>query len=272
MLGSRFFGPSSMPSPHAELVADTKTLVAKALTQPSFGSLLGRVCHEWIPSHGNRIRTASEYVSGRAKAQIFWGFYESAEIRFVRRLLRSDLDYLELGASLGVVASVALSKLGEGSKAVCVEANPYLIPMLKGTLSRNHPDKRATVVHAAIDYSGVPGVSELLIGKESVSSRLATGGVELTESVRVETTTVLELTASHCLGDFALVCDIEGAESGFVFAEPGELDGCRQMIIELHETSVSGRRLRWEELLRALVERHGFSVDAAYGSVHVLSR
>src|SRR5207302_3507634 len=71
---------------------------------------------------------------------------------FVRDFLEPDLDVVELGSSLGVVALHILRKQSPHRKLICVEANPYLIETIQENLSRNEQGRHTTVIHAAIDY------------------------------------------------------------------------------------------------------------------------
>lgn len=252
-----------------------KQPLADLLCHPIVGTAIAAIGRDRIASGGLSIRTENPSISARTKAQIFWGIYESAEIRFVRRHLRRDLDVLEVGSSLGVVSSHALSHLAPGRKLICVEANPTLIPTIEANLAANCPGREFHVINRALDYENPNGTTRLRMSGDTSASQL--GRLSATEGnagreVSVETTTIRKLVAEHGLRDYALISDIEGAEAGYVFAGADELAGCRQIILELHDTDHLGRRLSWRDLLAALVEHHGFRVRDGYGPVQVLER
>ena len=48
-------------------------------------------------------------------------------------------------------------------------------------------------------------------------------------TVEVPTTTIRQLADQHSVWDFALVSDIEDAETGFILAEPEDLARCQQL-------------------------------------------
>lgn len=257
------------------LSGPVKARIAAILCHPLVGRLLALVSGDRIRSGALRIDTRNPAIAPRTKAQIFWGIYESAEIRFVTRHLRQDLDVLEVGSSLGVVSSHTLGRLGPAARMVCVEANPALIATIEANLAANCPGRSARVVNRALDYEHPGTMTRLRVSGDTSASRLGRlggGSTAAGQEVEVETTTISGLVADCGLREYALVCDVEGAEAGFVFADPGELDGCRQIIIELHDTDHLGRRLRWQDLRDALIERFGFRVVDGFGPVQVLER
>lgn len=69
-------------------------------------------------------------------ASIFWGLYESAEIRFVRRYLDPDLDCLELGSGIGLVSRVIAVSLRPGRRLVCVEPREDLLACARENVDR----------------------------------------------------------------------------------------------------------------------------------------
>jgi FkbM family methyltransferase len=166
-------------------------------------------------------------VPDQVRAAVLWRLYERAEIGLIHRHLPEDVDVVELGASLGVTACHALSVLGRDRRLVAVEANPSLI----GPLEQCLDDTRATVVHAAIDYSGSPTAK---LGVHSSTLLSSVGGCGTV--VDVPAMTLSDLLDTHGIGRFALLCDIEGAEAGILFDDPGSLERCELAIIEQHGT------------------------------------
>jgi FkbM family methyltransferase len=256
----------------------TKNRIGAVLCHPLVGRALATLSGDRIRSGALRIRTSHPSISPRTKAQIFWGIYESAEIRFVERHLRSDLDVLEVGSSLGVVSSHARSRQGASGRMVCVEANPDLIATIEANLAANCPGRAFTVLNRALDYEHPGGKTRLRLSGDTSESQLGRlsrsgdGASGVVREVEVPSTTIASLVRESGLRDYALISDVEGAEAGFVFADRAELDGCRQIIIELHDTEHAGRRLRWQDLRDALVARFGFRVVEGFGPVQVLER
>jgi FkbM family methyltransferase len=244
-----------------------KSLAARALCHPIVGTIVGRWYKDEIPDRrGCTIRTPPP-VAPAVKAMLFWKMYESAELRFVEAHLRSDLDVLEVGASIGVVGAHIARRLGEKRKLVCVEANPSLMSILEENVRSNAPRATLSFKNAAISYSGAPDV-ELTLGKTNLGGAVGKDG---DRRVKVKAMTVSEILREESLGDFCLVSDIEGAESGIIRQDREALERCKQIIIELHDTAVDGQRVTFSDLASWVVAA-GFRTKAQYGPVYVFER
>jgi len=244
-----------------------KSLAARALCHPLVGTLVGRWYKDRIPDRrGCTIRTPPP-VAPAVKAMLFWKMYESAEVRFVDRYLRADLDVLEVGASIGVVGSHIARRLGENHKLVCVEANPTLMAILEENVRSNAPRARLSFRNAAIAYAGTAEV-ELTFGETNLGGALGKKG---DDRVRVKAATLSDVIHEEAIGDFCWVSDIEGAESGVILEDRSALERCKQIIIELHNTDVKGRRVTFGEMASWLVDK-GFQTTARYGPIYVFDR
>ena len=247
-----------------------KRAVAAVICQPPIGRVIARLTSDRIPIDGLRISTRSPSVPPGAKARIFWGIYEGAERRYVRRYLNPTLDVVELGASLGVVTCEILRKVDPEVRVVAVEANAELREDWQRTLSENHPGHAVALVTAAIEYDHA-GSSEVEfeVAPNPAGSHLGTHRSIHSHAVR--RTTLSELIRDFDIGKFALVCDIEGAEAGILLSDVSALQSCEQLIIELHETTTAGEHLTIAGLER-LVRDLGFRTLERHGGVVVASR
>jgi len=247
-----------------------KHKVVRVMRQPSVGRFLGNVFGERIPTRGCIIDTSDARVVPEVKADLFFRFYESCEIRFVARYLRRDLDVVELGGSIGVVTCQIRKLIGSNCRMVCVEADSELVRLIGNNLKINRLDKQVSVVNAAIDYSG--GETVCFAAGPSNSE----GKVDQQDSrgcgLEVKTTTLSRVLSEYGLADYALVCDIEGAEAGIIFRDRDAFLNCKQIIIELHDTVFEGERVGTGKMLNVLTRTHGFHLRDSYGPVCVLER
>jgi FkbM family methyltransferase len=254
-------------------LATVKTAVAGLLCQPLVGRVVARMLHDRITSAGCDVDTSPAAISPSIKASLFWGLYESAEIRFVQRYLRTDLDVVELGSSLGVVTCHIRRILPPGRRIVCVEADSSLLPILKSTLQRNACAGNVTIVTGAIDYAPANRAGALFVpGPTSIEGRLAAAG-EAGAHVRVRPLTLSDVLQRGGIdGAFTLVCDIEGAEAEVAVHEEAALARCQQAIVELHPATLDNAPVGPDELLDRFIGRHGFHLRDRRGSVCVLER
>lgn len=244
-----------------------KLRVARLLTSDPVG-LIGVLSANRVRNHGLVFDIRSSDFSPRVRAQMFWGIYESAEIRLIRDLLRGSTTVVELGSSLGVTSAHIAALMAPGGHLVCVEANPRLLPGLRDRLTRHAVSVRVDLVHAAV--AGQCGEAVLVLSAETVGSRLGAARPGET-TVTVPALTLREILRRTGVADFDLVCDIEGAEAAFLLRDPDVLSGCRRAVIELHDTADGGQSVTVSVLLVAVAEA-GFRVVRREGSVVSLVR
>jgi FkbM family methyltransferase len=248
-----------------------KQTVARVLCNPLVGRFLSVVFRDRIPSFGIRVVTSNKAIIPSVKASLFWRIYESAEIRFVKKYLRPDLDAIELGSSIGAVTAQILQVLDRGCRLVCVEANPYLTDALRQNIQQNADGKEVRIIYGAIaDENAVGSSVNLFLGTDNTVSQTTN---ETPTSVPVP---ALSLTSIlHTAGieaDFSLISDIEGAEINFILKDAGALRNCRQLIIELHETRLNSTIFTVEHLRTLLEKTHGFRMISNHGPVCVFEK
>lgn len=256
--------------------AGLKRFVTAAICHPLVGRAIGVIYRNRVPSNGLEIITGDD-IDPRVKAYLFWGIYESAEIRFIHQYLGAKLDVIELGSSLGVVSCHIARKLmpDRARRLICVEANPYLRQLIANQLNHNVPEVKVTIVSAAIDYSCAPGSDDRIafgLGATNLDSSVA-GHSLPDQMVEVETVTLGALIEREKISAYALVSDIEGAELGIFLHDHEALCGCRQIIIELHEAhDTDGNCLSVQSLIDVIESVHGFRLTAQRGPVCVFVR
>lgn len=250
-----------------------KVAVAKALTHPMLGRMIGAVFGDSIPNKGRRIQTHNAAITPSTKAALFWGFYESAELRMLR-FLPNNLPVVELGASIGVMGAHAASKLQPGTRYVAVEANLELMRSLLENIDTNAPHVDLQAVYGAIDYRVAHGTPvPFAIGDSNISSRLGVDGDSNVPTVHLSTL----LQEQRIVGPYVLISDIEGAEAMMLQYDGEALERCQVAIIELHSTVAEGKaRLdRREVSVGQMVDRFldlGFRVLAQRGPVYTFAR
>jgi FkbM family methyltransferase len=166
---------------------------------------------------------------------IYWNVYERKEIAAIKKYLDQNLDIIELGSSIGLV-SLAVGKMlnGRDNKFISVEANPLLINNLKNSAALNH--YAIHFINAAVCYTA--DKVHFDIDVRNLRSKIAEA--DDGKTVIVNGTTLSKLFHENKIGKYALICDIEGAESHIFSYETDQqaIDDCLQIIIELHDTRI----------------------------------
>jgi FkbM family methyltransferase len=249
-----------------------KRVIAKAIANDMTGAVAAFLLHDRIRKHGLILNTHSPLLRNEVKARMLFGLYESAERRMITRHMRRDLPVVELGASIGYISTL-IARLRPPSQ-VSVEANPYLLPLIDDVLRANGMTG-VRVVHAAIDYSGRPTV-ELDLGLENTEAavvsnrRCRTGNA----TIDVPATTLATLLKKEGIGDYVLVCDIEGAEVAMMRLENScAATSCQQMIIEIHDHCRTGESPAMaSEVVVAIQSRWGMLPVCRDGNVWLFER
>ncbi|MES2732322.1 MAG: FkbM family methyltransferase [Bacteroidota bacterium] len=210
-------------------------------------------------------------VNKRMIASILWGFYESAEIRYIEQYLNGNLNVLELGGSIGIVSSHIATKLKAGKLFVSVEANPYLVDIIEANVGR-HISKGASlkVLNYAVSY-----------GREQVHLNITNNNTETRvikeETIEkigivVNTKTVGAIVREFNMNEYALVCDIEGSEIEVLLHEDSSLEKCKQLFIELHDTFYCEKPYSVADLKELIQSKHGFMLIKQHGPVCYFSK
>jgi FkbM family methyltransferase len=249
-------------------VSTLKRRAAEIVTSDISGRVIGVLSRKRIWHLGLWFDTRSTDFSARVRAQMFWGAYESAETRMIKRTLSGSSTVVELGSSLGVTTAHIAAAMITGGRLICVEANPRLITGLPGRVVPYAAGLRLDIIHAAV--TGHCGSTELVIAGETVSSRLGAHRPD-EPVVWVPAMTLREILRRSDIADFDLASDIEGAEAAFLLDDPGVLDRCGRAVLEFHDTVVDGHAVSAAELINAACKT-GLRVVDRRGSVVALTR
>ncbi len=252
--------------------APRKRNIFRVLYRASIGRAIARIYHDQIPNMGCVIETCSPLVVPRIKAKLFLRGYEPVEINFVKKYLHPDRDVIDLGSSLGVVASHAGRKLHAGRRVICVEANPQLLDIIRANVTRNAPQVQLEIVSGAVDYPpDRREFVELVLGFDNLMAHIVEDEI-VPHGILVATISLSAINRRYTIEDYTLVSDIEGSEAGLLEMDAAALTHCRQMIIELHHTMRHGRIVRVEELAAQLRTQYGFRQIDKRGMVYVFEK
>ena len=196
---------------------------------------------EPIKSGGLKIHTGKSRVETLQQLQIRLGRYERYERALVRKYFHADLNTLDLGASLGVIACEILGHLKTG-KLISVEADPELCEITRTNITFNFPLSDAEVINAAVT-SETETISSIQFGRP-LSGNL--GGHVLgtlsghTDVISVPAVTLPRIVEKFGNESFQLSCDIEGSEIPLILHSADAFRKCELMMVELHNSSYNG--------------------------------
>lgn len=92
--------------------------------------------HELVSIDGVEVMIDETWASPQVRAALRSGSYERAEREVLTATLSPDDTYLELGCGIGILATLAAVRVGDGN-VVAVEADPAIATVARETASRN---------------------------------------------------------------------------------------------------------------------------------------
>ncbi len=154
--------------------------------------------------------------------------YEEAEAAMIRAHLKPGTAVIELGGCLGIISALIRSHIGPTAPHIVVEANAALAAFCAPNARIGAAPDATRIVVAAVDYSGATTVS-------FDTGRTAHGGHVAAEGgISVPAITLSTLAKDLPVGPFALICDIEGAETALIEQEAAVLQRVSVFVLETH--------------------------------------
>lgn len=205
-------------------------------------------------------------VNNKTAAKIFFGTWESAEIRFSKRFVQAK-NVVELGSSVGATLGV-LSHLHPNMAYVCVEASPRNFKILS-EFRKSLPDSSdITLINRAICYNKD---SEFVSFSETTysGSRLSYLNTDKkSNDVKVKAVSLKDILQMNNITDsYTLITDIEGAEADIFFEDSRSLEKCTSIVCELEDTEKYSLNAQIKQLYKL-----GFKIVEQYGNVFYFSK
>lgn len=202
-------------------------------------------------------------VSPEEAAAIFFGIWESAEIRIAKRFINEEI-VVELGSSVGVTLGVLSNKRLTPGTYTCVEASPLNFEKL--CILQNACPERHTysLINKAIAY----GKSRVDFNCTSTTGSKVSSDPHGENVVTITATTLRDLLDEQGITkQFALITDIEGAEADIFYEDVESLENCNKIVAELEDVE----RATIEDQIKQL-EEIGFSLVERYANVVCMQR
>ena len=214
-------------------------------------------------------------MSGIDYVALWLGRYERAEMQILHDHFQTDNAIIEIGANLGVISRLTCeTKLAQGGKMICVEPNKVSIPFLeKNILNIGLDDRNISIINAAVGAPAQEGMTMQFNRRASLGSGLVAVTTKRKNDIVVDVPIVSlsTLVNTHAPDGYSLICDAEGAEILILNEDPESLATCRQIAIELHKTTVTGRPETPEDMVRKITAL-GFDRKTQVLDTHYFSR
>jgi FkbM family methyltransferase len=245
-----------------------KLFIGKILTSALF--------YHIFVKHGLKnscLKTSKGFISVEKqdryiKSLLFWGLYENSERKTISKYIKKDLAVIELGASIGMTTITICNMVNKNVPVISVEANPLLIPNLEKTKDINRI-ANLVLIHGAIDYSNESEIPFIIDNRNLGSRKGDDGSLMMVPALKLS-----EILTRHKIGPYVLVSDIEGAEAELILSEYESFifENCRQIIIELHDTSCNGEQYTKLDLVKLITDRFAMNMVSNKGQTWVFEK
>ncbi|MDJ0826712.1 MAG: FkbM family methyltransferase [Rhodobacter sp.] len=182
---------------------------------------------EMIETFGVRVPFCPDIITPKIERPMRNNRYEGGEVNSMRDILQPGDRVLEIGAGVGLVATVA-SKCPDVASVTTVEANPGLIPLIEETFRINDV-QNVTLKNAVVSASDADAV-DFYLRADFWASSMEPDSRAYVERARVPNIHIKDL--MNDVDPTVISCDIEGAELG-LFDEV-DLANVRYAVLELH--------------------------------------
>ena len=179
--------------------------------------------------------------------------YEAPEAEMVATYLEPGTPVIELGGCMGILSALVRRTIGPEARHIIVEALPDLAAICEENATIGAARGKTTVICAAVDYSGAESIT-FAVARDAHSGHIARSGEA---GVTVPTTRLSDLARQLPEGPFALLCDIEGAETALVDTEKESLQRVSLFILETHPKLYPAGQIAQRDLMDK-IEAAGF--------------
>lgn len=179
--------------------------------------------------NGIKLSVPDTMLNDRLRGKLSGGGYEAHEAHAAQMRLRPGNRVLELGAGVGYISSVCAAITGPDN-VVTVEANPEMLPVIRGNLERNGYSGVQLIHGAVAALEGDQDTIEFDPKKTFWAGKLADMESDPDTVVSVPVLRLPDLLARH--RPHVVIMDIEGAEQQ-LFDAPWPRH-VRSVMMELH--------------------------------------
>lgn len=248
-----------------------KRLIATLACSSLVGNILKFLFSKIKYKESILVNLRTPNISAQSAASVFWGLYEKAEAIFILKYLRTDLDVVELGASIGVISCIVANKIDKNNTVVNVEPNVAYFEDITLNLKLNQLTNCQTISKA---YSSKAKTVLFETSSHNIAGKVLRDGNKHSDHkiTEIPSCSLQEiLVEGNIMGDYVLVCDIEGAEIEIFLNDTKALERCKQIIIETHATNYRNEEYTPSQI-KDIITNQGFKLVDSKGPVFVFEK
>jgi FkbM family methyltransferase len=153
------------------------------------------------------------------------GVYENEEIAFFERVVAPGMVVVDVGANVGLYTALALRRIRDPGRIICIEPDPASASFLEQTIRANHEHLQSPKVGLhRLALSDTRGEVTLHRNPENKGDNRIYADPLCTEALRVRSDTLDDLMRREAIEEINLIkIDVQGAEAKVVAGAAGVL-------------------------------------------------
>ena len=170
--------------------------------------------------------------------RILFGYYESAEIKLIKKYFDSNLPTIDLGSGIGVTMCTFAQKAKK--KIICVEASKFCVEQLKINIKKNNFKNFEVINKLFFSHKNIFSNNYTFDEKKDfIFNKLIKKKNNKKRIIKNKMITLKSLLKKFNLKNVQILCDIEGEEMNFTKTDFNDFKKCENLIIEIHSKNQS---------------------------------
>ena len=176
--------------------------------------------------------------------RILFSYYESAEIKLIKKYFNPYLPTIDLGSGIGV--TMCTFAQNAKNKIFCVEASKFCVKQLKINIKKNNFQNFTVLNKLFFSQKNINNKNYIFDEKNDfIFNKLLKKKNSQKRINKKKTITLKNILKKYNLKKVQILCDIEGEEMNFTRKDFNDFKKCENLIIEIH----SGNKLKINRLI-----------------------
>ena len=176
--------------------------------------------------------------------RILFSYYESAEIKLIKKYFNSNLPTIDLGSGIGV--TMCTFAQSSKNKIICVEASKFCVQQLKINIKKNKYKNFKVLNKLIFSHKNINNKNYMFDEKNDfIFNKLLNKKNSKKNINKNNKITLKNIFKKFNLKNAQIICDIEGEEMNFTREDFNYFRKCENLIIEIH----SSNRLKINRLI-----------------------